>query len=30
MHKEYHDENVDIVMLKLENMILEMFYYQER
>ena len=30
MHKEYHDENVDIVMLKLENMILEMFHYQER
>lgn len=24
-HKEYHDENVDIVMLKLGNMILETF-----
>ena len=28
--KEYHDENVDIVMLKLENMILEIFHYQEK
>lgn len=28
-HKEYHDENVDIVMLKLENMILEIFRYIE-
>ncbi len=28
-HKEYHDENVDIVMLKLENMILEIFHYIE-
>lgn len=26
-HKEYHDENVDIVMLKLGNMILEIFHY---
>lgn len=30
IHKEYHDENVDIVMLKLGNMILEMFHYQEK
>lgn len=30
LHKEYHDENVDIVMLKLENMILEIFHYQEK
>ena len=30
MYKEYHDENVDIVMLKLENIILEMFHYQEK
>lgn len=29
-HKEYHDESVDIVMLKLENMILEIFHYQEK
>lgn len=29
MHKEYHDENVDIVMLKLNNMILEIFHYTE-
>lgn len=29
MHKEYHDENVDIVMLKLNNMILEIFHYIE-
>ncbi len=29
-HKEYHDENVDIVMLKLENMILEIFHYQKK
>lgn len=28
-HKEYHDENVDIVMLKLGNMILEIFHYIE-
>ncbi len=27
IHKEYHDENVDIVMLKLNNMILEIFHY---
>lgn len=26
-HKEYHDENVDIMMLKLENMILEIFHF---
>lgn len=29
-HKEYHDENVDIVMLKLKDMVLEIFHYQER
>lgn len=29
-HKEYHDENVNIVMLKLKDMVLEIFYYQER
>ncbi len=29
-YKEYHDENVDIVMLKLKNMILEIFHYQEK
>ena len=29
IHKEYHDENVDIVMLKLNNMILEIFHYIE-
>ncbi len=29
-HKEYNDENVDIVMLKLKDMVLEIFYYQER
>lgn len=28
--KEYHDENVDIVMIRLENMILEIFHYQEK
>lgn len=28
-HKEYHDKNVDIVMLKLNNMILEIFHYIE-
>lgn len=28
-HKEYHDGNVDIVMLKLNNMILEIFHYIE-
>ena len=27
LHKEYHDDNVDIVMLKLNNMILEIFHY---
>ena len=30
MHKEYHDENLDIIMLKLGNMIFEIFHYQER
>ena len=29
-HKEYHDENVYILMLKLKDMVLEIFYYQER
>ena len=29
IHKEYHDENIDIVMLKLNNMILEIFHYIE-
>ena len=29
IHKKYHDENVDIVMLKLNNMILEIFHYIE-
>ena len=29
IHKEYHDENIDIVMLKLNNMILEIFHYTE-
>lgn len=29
IHKEYHDENVDIMMLKLNNMILEIFHYIE-
>ena len=29
IHKEYHDENVDIVMLKLNSMILEIFHYTE-
>lgn len=27
IHKEYHDNDVDIVMLKLNNMILEIFHY---
>lgn len=27
-HKEYHDESVDIIMLKLKDMILEIFHYQ--
>lgn len=27
MHKEYHDDSVDIIMLKLNNMILEIFHY---
>lgn len=30
IHKEYHDDNVNIVMIKLEDMILEIFRYQER
>lgn len=30
IYKEYYDENVDIIMLKLENMILEIFHYQEK
>ena len=29
-YKEYRDENVDIVMLKLGDMILEIFHYQEK
>ena len=29
-YKEYRDENVDIVMLKLGDMILETFHYQEK
>ena len=29
-HKEYHDDNVDIVMIKLEKMILEIFHYKEK
>lgn len=29
LHKEYHDETVDIVMLKLNSMILEIFHYYE-
>lgn len=29
MHKEYHDESLDIIMLKLNNMILEMFHYKK-
>lgn len=28
-YKEYHDDSVDIVMLKLGNMILEIFHYME-
>lgn len=27
--KEYHDENVDIIILKLEEIILEIFHYNE-
>ena len=30
IYKEYHDENVDIVMIKLESMILEIFHYQDK
>lgn len=30
IYKEYHDESVDIIMLKLGNMILEIFHYQEK
>lgn len=29
-HKEYHDDSVDIVLLKLNNTILEVFYYKNR
>ena len=29
LHKEYHDDTVDIVMLKLGEMILEIFHYNE-
>ena len=29
-YNEYRDENVDIVMLKLGDMILEIFHYQEK
>jgi len=29
IYKEYHDENVDILHLKLDNMILEIFHYDE-
>ena len=29
-YKEYHDENVDIIHLKLNNMILEIFNYQDK
>lgn len=28
-YKEYHDDSVDIIMLKLGNMILEIFYYMD-
>lgn len=28
--KEYHDDNVDIVMIQLEKMILEIFHYPEK
>lgn len=28
-YKEYHDDSVDIVMMKLGNMILEIFHYME-
>lgn len=30
IYREYNDENVDIVILKLGNMILEIFHYQEK
>lgn len=30
IYKEYHDKNVNIIMLKLKNMILEVFHYQEK
>lgn len=30
IYKEYHDESVDIVMLKLGNMILEIFHYNDQ
>lgn len=29
LYKEYHDENIDIIMLRLNNMILEIFHYNE-
>lgn len=29
IHKEYHDNTVDIVMMRLDSMILEMFHYKE-
>lgn len=29
-YKEYHDDNVDIVMIQLEKMILEIFHYKEK
>lgn len=29
-YKEYHDQSVDIIILKLKNMILEIFHYQEK
>lgn len=29
IYKEYHDDNVDIVMMKLSSMILEISYYEE-
>lgn len=27
--KEYHDENIDIVMIKLENVMIEIFHYYD-
>ena len=29
-YKQYHDDNVDIVMIQLEKMILEIFHYKEK